>query len=117
MEYELIASEPFPIVEARSPLTSINDAMDLIGAGMEHDTDRLLLDSAVLPEAFFELRTRFAGELLQKLQNYRFRTAVVISSDREYSERFNEYLIEAKRAQFSRLFTSRAEAIAWLGQA
>jgi hypothetical protein len=116
MEFEHIASGPVTIVEARSPLTSIDDAMDLIGACMEHDTDRLLLDSAVLPEAFFELHTRFAGELLQKLQNYRFRTAVVISPDRNYGERFNEFLVEAKRAPFSRLFTSREEAIAWLSE-
>jgi hypothetical protein len=117
MDIELLHAGAVTIVEGKSPLSTVNDALDLIAACSEHNTDYVLLDTPVLPDAFFELQTRFAGELLQKLQNYRLRTAVVVSPVQDYGERFTEYLREARKAQYSRLFTSRDEAIAWLVQA
>lgn len=114
MSYEFIKAGAVTIVERNAPLSSVNEATDLISTCAEQDTDRLLLDTPVLPESFFELRTCFAGEFLQKLQNYQLRTAVVISPDRSYGERFNEWLLEAKRGRFSRLFISREAALEWL---
>jgi hypothetical protein len=114
VNYELIKSGEFVIVEGNSPLSSASQALDLISLCAEHGTDRLLLDTPVLPEAFFELQTRFAGEFMQKLQNYQLRAALVISPDRSYSDRFNEWLLEAKRGRTGRLFTSRGAALEWL---
>ena len=102
------------VLEWTSPLQNVREATDLVAASMEHDTDRLLLDTGVLPPAFFELRTRFAGEFLQKLQTYRLRTAIVMSPDADHGERFGEYLQEARRGHFCRFFTSREDALAWL---
>jgi hypothetical protein len=114
VSYALIKSGEVVIVEGNSPLSSVNQATDLIATCAEQCTDKLLLDTPVLPESFFELHTCFAGEFLQKLQNYQLRIAVVISPDRSYSERFNEWLVEAKRGRYSRLFTSRDAALEWL---
>jgi hypothetical protein len=117
VNYELIKSGEVVIVEGNSLLSSVSQATDLISMCAEQNTDRLLLDSPVLPESFFDLHTRFAGEFLQKLQNYQLRTAVVISPDRAYSDRFNEWLLEAKRGSVVRLFTLRDAALEWLGSA
>ena len=107
---------PFVVLEWTSPLQNVGEATDLVGACMSHDTDRLLLDAGVLPPPFFELRTRFAGEFLQKLQTYRLRTAVVMSPLADHGARFEEYLREARRGHFCRFFTSRDEALAWLAR-
>jgi hypothetical protein len=56
----------------------------------------------------------FAGEFLQKLQNYRMRAAGVFPADREYGERFSEFLSEAKRGGSFRAFAIRMDAEAWL---
>jgi len=114
MNYDLINLASVPVVECKSPLSSVNEAAELVSACAERNTDRLLLDASVLPPSFFELPTCFAGEFLQKLQNYHLRTAVVISPVIDYGARFDEYLLDAKRARFSRLFSSREEALAWL---
>lgn len=116
MDYTLHTSNAGAIVEWAAPISSTREATDLIAACAENDTDRLLIDSGVLPPEFFQLHTLFAGEFLQKLQNYQLRTAVVIPVERDYGERFEEYLLEAQRARFSRLFTSRDEALAWLAE-
>ena len=92
MHVQLLNAGTVTILEYTSPLTSVSEAIDLVAACAERSTDRLLLDSPVLPRSFFELHTRFAGEFLQKLQNYRLRTAVVISPHRDYGKR-----IEGKR--------------------
>jgi hypothetical protein len=116
MNHTLLELDGRTAVEWTSPLQNAEEATDLVAASMEHDTDRLLLDAGVLPPAFFELRTRFAGEFLQKLQTYRLRTAIVMSPDADRGERFGQYLQEARRGHFCRFFTSREDALAWLAR-
>jgi GrpB-like predicted nucleotidyltransferase (UPF0157 family) len=102
------------IVERLAPITRVEDALDLVACCVEHGSTRLLLEAGVLPEAFFELRTRFAGELLQKLQNYRIRVAAVFPPDPGPGERFAEFVAEARRGCDFHAFTRREEAEAWL---
>lgn len=102
------------ILECVSPISGVDDALDLIAACMEHDSDQLLLESRVFSASFFDLRTRIAGEFLQKLQNYRIRTAGVFPPNPDYSERFNEFLVEARRGPMFRVFSTRDEALDWL---
>lgn len=114
MEFEQIELGTITIVERKFPVASVAEATDLVAACIERDTDCLLLESSILPPAFFELRTQFAGEFLQKLQNYRLRTAIVLPAHYDYGERFEEYLVEGRRARFARFFDSRDAALAWL---
>ncbi|UTH74521.1 DUF4180 domain-containing protein [Chromobacterium sp. IIBBL 290-4] len=114
MTYQILRHETGRVLEWEAPLRAADQATELISACIEQDCRLLLLSHPVLPADFFELSTRFAGEFLQKLQNYRLRTAVVIDPERDYGERFGEYLREARRARYSRLFFDRAAALAWL---
>jgi hypothetical protein len=102
------------IVECVGPIAQVDDALGLVAACVEQGSTRLLLESRHLPADFFELRTRFAGEFLQKLQNYRIRLAGVFPPEAPYGERFRELLSEAKRGRGFRSFESRSEAEDWL---
>jgi Domain of unknown function (DUF4180) len=102
------------IVECVDAITRVEDAMDLVAACFEHDAQRVLLESRVLPTAFFDLRSGFAGEFLQKFSNYRIKLAAVFASEDGYSDRFREFLLEARRGRGFRVFASRPEAEAWL---
>ncbi|WP_082107128.1 DUF4180 domain-containing protein [Chromobacterium vaccinii] len=110
MAYQVLVSGEHRALEWRGELSDASQAVELvsacIGEGCER-CERLLISHEVLPAAFFQLSSRFAGEFLQKLQNYRLQTAVVIDAERDYGERFGEYLREARRGRFSRLFLSR----------
>jgi Domain of unknown function (DUF4180) len=101
-------------LECVDSITRIEDAMDLVAACFEHDAERVLLESRVLPTAFFDLSSGFAGEFLQKFSNYRIKLAAVFPSEDGYSDRFREFLLEAKRGRGFRVFASRPEAEAWL---
>lgn len=104
------------IVECQSPITKLEDALNLVAACGEYQTNRLLLDAGFLPESFFDLRSRFAGEFIQKLQTYSVQTAGVFAPEAEYSEHFQEFLNEARRGRQFRVFNERTAAIDWLGK-
>jgi hypothetical protein len=101
-------------VEWIEPVEHVEDAVDLIEACFEHEAPRLLLDARMLPEAFFDLRSRFAGEFIQKLQTYGLRLALVLPDDESHGERFREFVREARRGRGFRTFGTRDEAEGWL---
>ena len=105
------------VVEWLEPIAQTGDALALVAACFEHDAHAVLLEDRVLPPAFFELRTGFAGEFLQKLENYQIRLAGVFPTERAYAERFREFLAEAKHGRRFRAFAERAAAEAWLASA
>jgi hypothetical protein len=101
-------------VECTSDLERIADVMDLIAACIELRSRGLLIESDRLPAAFFDLRTGFAGDLVQKFQNYGVKVAAVIGSSQEHGERFEDFLREARRGPQFRVFNERAQAETWL---
>jgi hypothetical protein len=103
-----------PIVECSDEVQRMDDAVDLLAACVEAGSRRLLLDSSYLPPAFFDLSSRFAGEFLQKLENYRLQVAGVFPGGSDYSDRFREFLAEARTGRSFRTFDERSEAEAWL---
>lgn len=103
------------VVECLGAIGSTSDALALISACIEHDSTRLLLEDRHLPAAFFELRSGFAGEFIQKIVNYRMQLAVVFTDVPSHGERFEQFVSEARRGRDFRAFDERVEALAWLG--
>jgi hypothetical protein len=102
------------IVECLEPIGSTGDALELISACIENDATRVLIDDRHLPPAFFELRSGFAGEFVQKLVNYRMQLAAVFSDVSKHGERFEQFVGEARRGRGFRAFDDRESALAWL---
>jgi len=94
-------------------LGATDAARDVIEACWSNNARAVLLYAENMPPGFFDLSTRVAGELLQKLQNYQIRLAVVVApGGATLSSRFGEFLVEGGR-DFG-VFASRAAARAWL---
>ncbi|MEX2207990.1 MAG: DUF4180 domain-containing protein [Myxococcota bacterium] len=102
------------ILECLEPIATTGDALGLVSAAFENDATRLLVDDGYLPAAFFELRSGFAGEFVQKLLNYRLQLAVVFAEPAKHGERFEEFVREARRGRGFRAFDDRESALAWL---
>jgi hypothetical protein len=109
-----------PFTECEIDIVRVDDALRLVTACIEQDTGRVLIEAARLPDEFFDLRTRFAGEFIQKLQNYRVRLAIVLPPDVDrpgrHGERFAEFVREARGGSGFRFFDDRGGAEAWLAQ-
>lgn len=74
----------------------------------------LILDEKSLGPAFFDLRTGFAGEVLQKFTNYRARLAVLVADPDAYGSRFAELAYEHRTHRLVRFFATEQQARQWL---
>jgi hypothetical protein len=74
-------------------------ARDLIEAAMSHRARVVAVPVSRLDETFFQLRSGFAGELLQKAVNYRLKLAIVgdVSPHVATSNAFRDLVIESER--------------------
>lgn len=62
------------------------DAVDLIGEALGQAATLVIVPAERLDDAFFQLRTRVAGDFMQKLVNYRLRLAVLGDISRYLAE-------------------------------
>ncbi|MDX1490241.1 MAG: DUF4180 domain-containing protein [Pseudohongiellaceae bacterium] len=93
-------------------LHCIDDAMSLIGSGM----DGCLFTPDDIASDFFDLKNGLAGEVFQKLVNYRFPVAFIIPSDHPYGDRVTELIRDHKQHPVIRFFQSEEDGIDWLKQ-
>lgn len=101
-------------VSAEKPINTEQDALDLVAACGEHDTNLLMIHAEALSDEFFKLRTGLAGMVLQKFINYRVRTAVVLQGEIKFAGKFKEFIAEANKGKDFRVFNNAAEAENWL---
>jgi Domain of unknown function (DUF4180) len=95
-------------------IRSFNDIPDAVEACLGK-AGLLLTEDDLSPE-FFDLSSGLAGELFQKLVNYKVRTAIILSNPEAYGERFAELSYEHRSHPVIRFFRSRDEADVWLAQ-
>jgi hypothetical protein len=89
----------------------------VIEACLSDSATAALLYAANMTPAFFDLSSGEAGEILQKLRNYRIRLAIVCPPGSvRFSSRFGEMLADERRGTHFGIFETRHEASQWLQQ-
>ena len=59
-------------------ICDVQSALDLMATVQyEAGCNRIIINKSLLSESFFDLKTRFAGEVLQKFSNYRVKVAII----------------------------------------
>ncbi|GLF93050.1 DUF4180 domain-containing protein [Streptomyces yaizuensis] len=83
------------------PVAGESDALDLIGEAGYLGASWVVLPVERLDESFFRLRTRVAGDIVQKFVNYRMGLAVVgdISRHTDASEALRDFVRECDRGR------------------
>ena len=71
------------------------------------------MDMNFIP-AFYDLSTGLAGEILQKVSNYRVRLAISGSFKMITSKRFREFINESNKGSSVGFFLEKGKAQAWL---
>lgn len=98
--------------ESDISIRSFTDVADAIAACV--NAKGLIITEADLGLEFFDLRTGLAGELFQKVMNYRLRVAIVVPDPSAHGERFGELAHEHASHGTIRFVRSKAEAESWL---
>ncbi|MBO9598866.1 MAG: DUF4180 domain-containing protein [Cohnella sp.] len=74
---------------------SVQDALDLMATvRYAEDCSKILIEKACVTEPFFELRTKLAGEILQKYTNYHVKLAIVGDFDGYDSKSLRDFIRE-----------------------
>ena len=87
------------------------DAIDLIGEARRHGASLVVIPVERLDDDFFRLRTRVAGDFMQKFVTYRLRLALVgdISRHLNESSALQDFVREANRGPHVWFLASREE--------
>lgn len=102
------------LISATDPLSTENDALDLVALCWEHETYLLLIHYDVLSQDFFKLKTKVAGNIIQKFVNYGMKAAAVIPQEIMKKGRFREMALEANKGNHFRMYENKEEAEKWL---
>lgn len=111
---ELESKKYIELISTAEPLSTENDALDLVALCWEHETNALLIHYADLSENFFKLKTKLAGDIIQKFTNYGIKAAVIVPQDTIQKGRFKEMAMETNKGNHFRLYESKEEAEQWL---
>lgn len=117
MNYRLVIRQDKKYIEClpgEQLLDSEREALDLVVACGENETDRLMVHADNLPEAFFRLSTGLAGAIFLKFNLYRIRFAAVLTPELVGDGRFKELVWESNRGSEFRVFYDRQKAEDWL---
>ena len=98
--FQQIAGQTVLVVPADSgPYETVDQFTALIGDCLGEGADVLALPVESIGEEFFRLRRGLAGEMLQKLVNYRITLAIIgdVSRPVEASTAFRDLVVEAER--------------------
>ena len=86
--YELHGVRVLECVPDGTTLRTYQDAVDLIGKTFENRATLIVIPVECLEDEFFQLKTRIAGELIQKFVQYRRRLVIVGDISRHLAEQF-----------------------------
>lgn len=110
-EQTIVEASPAERLPERGDDAAVRVVEECLSAG----TDLALLYAVNLPPAFFDLSSRVAGDVLQKVRNYRIRLAVVCPPGTvHFSTRFGEMLADERRLRHFGVFDTREQAVGWL---
>ncbi len=74
--------------------------LDIFGDLMAKDCERLIIHERNLHPDFFDLKTRLAGEVLQKFSNYRVQIAIVGDFTKYSSKSLQDFIFESNKSKY-----------------
>lgn len=102
------------LISVKEPLRNENDALDLIALCWEHEAYSIMLHSLVLSPDFFDLKTTFAGNFIQKFINYNIKVVAIFPPELVQKGRFKELALETNKGNHFRMYETKEEAETWL---
>ena len=104
------------VLSEKQFIGSVQDALDLIGEFFGQYYDGIIIHEHSISPRFFELKTRLAGDILQKFSNYHLRLAIVGDWSKYPSHSLAAFIVESNRGRMVNFATSTEEAVALLSR-
>lgn len=78
-------------------LSTLDDALDLIGNINYQGFDRLILHEKNITPEFFDLKTKLAGDILQKFTQYQLALVIIGDFQKYQSKSLNDFIYESNK--------------------
>jgi hypothetical protein len=92
-------------------ITEPQEALDIMAEAGYMGSEKLIFYANSLTPAFFDLKSRLAGEILQKFSNYRVQLAVIMDPVKFTSKSLKDFMRESNKMGRVFFVESRDEAI------
>lgn len=87
------------VIEEEVIITSLEDAVNLVGNLYYDSFDAVILYQKNLIPAFFDLKNKLAGDILQKFSNYRLRLAIIGNFEAYTSRSITDFIYESNKGR------------------
>ncbi|MGN8070738.1 DUF4180 domain-containing protein [Mucilaginibacter sp. SG564] len=114
MDINLINTNDLIIAEIVADSIIINDAqdaLDILANCAYQDANRIIVYQKDITEDFFELKTKLAGEVLQKFSNYNSKLAIVGDFSGYGSKSLRDFIYESNKVGRVSFVATKEEAI------
>ncbi len=103
------------LTDETEKIVEVGDILDMIAEIGQNDCGALIIRDSALNKDFFDLKTGFAGEILQKFSNYRVRLAITGDFSKYPGKSLNDFIRECNRGNQIFFVPSAGEALIRLG--
>lgn len=79
------------------PIANVQDAVDILGNASYQGAVGVIMKEEQFDAEFFDLKTRLAGEILQKYVNYHMKLAIIGDFGKYESKALQSFIIECNR--------------------
>jgi len=104
-EIAIVSSKEVLIIDVQSALDFMATVRYEVGC------DRIILNKSALVEDFFHLKTRLAGEILQKFINYHVKIAIVGDFSMYESKSLKDFIYESNKGKDIFFLSNELQAI------
>lgn len=87
------------IITEKVILRSTEDGLDLLGNLYYQGFDKILIHEKNITPEFFDLRTKIAGEILQKFAQYQMPLIIVGDFSKYQSKSLNDFIFESNKSK------------------
>lgn len=95
-------------------INNVEDGTDLLGNAYYQGYEKLIIYKDNITPDFFDLKTKLAGEILQKFSNYRVRLAIWGDFSNVESKSLQDFIRESNKGRLINFLSSKDEAISRL---
>lgn len=93
-------------------ITDVQSALDLMATvSYEVGCNRMILNKSAICEDFFDLKTRLAGDILQKFINYQTKIAIIGDFSTYSSKSLKDFIYESNNGRDIFFLTNEDQAI------
>lgn len=92
-------------------LITTEDGLDLLGNLNYQGYDKIVLHEKNIACDFFDLKTKIAGEILQKFAQYRMPLTIIGDFSKFKSKSLNDFIFESNKGNQINFVTTQSEAI------